>query len=215
MKRLIRFDAETRTEERGMMTTDLAEATDGEKLTAGMADIYRFLAQSMEYPDAAWLTPDYWTFLHTMLTDLGWQEEISTLSSLLASPDTVSDHLASLQIEYTRLFINAVPHVIAPPYGSVYLSPDGTVYGQNSVRTLTFYREHGFDLASETEIPDYLGCELEFLATLMDRDQPEEEKRFLEALFRPWFEIFRDRVLLESQQPYYAILVRLIDFFTS
>lgn len=180
--------------------------------TARMADMYRFLSLSMQYPHASWFTDEYLSTLYILLGELGWHEDVAVLRHLFEAD---GNRIEPLQIEHTRLFINAVPHVVAPPYGSVYLSPEGTVYGASTVETKAFYHKHGFALASESEIPDYLVCELEFLATLVDRDQIEEEKKFLQTLFRPWFEIFRDKVLEESQHPFYAVLVKLIDFFTS
>ena len=40
--------------------------------------------------------------------------------------------------EYTRLFINAFPHVIAPPYGSIYLEKEGLVYAKNDLGGASF-----------------------------------------------------------------------------
>lgn len=176
-----------------------------------LADIYRFLSRSMDFPEPSWLDDAYWPAFFALLAGIGWQDEANELRRLRNEGASL---LESLQIEYTRLFINAVPHVIAPPYGSVYLSDDGTLYGPSAVRTKDFYRERGFDLSGEADIPDHLSLELEFLALLAEEGREEEETLFLRQHLRPWFPRFKARVLAEVRHPFYRVLVNLIDFFT-
>ena len=176
-----------------------------------MADVYRFLALSMRYPDPAWIDGNYLSVLYTFLEELGWQEELQALRSIFADG---SAWLEPLQIEHTRLFVNAAPAVIAPPYGSVYLSDDGKLYGPSAVRAKQFYRERGYELTGEFDIPDHLTFELEFLALLARDGNTEDEERFLREHFRPWFPRFRSRVLENGRHPFYRVLVNLMDFFT-
>ncbi len=175
-----------------------------------MADVYRFLAQAMQYPESGWLDQNIFSVLHTFFENLGWQEEAEMIADL---PQT-DNYLEDLQVEYTRLFINAVPGVIAPLYGSVYLSSDGKLYGPSAVKTKEFYRSCGFDMSSEWDMPDHICLELEFLALLAEEGQEDEEERFLNECFRTWFPAFRDKVLNEVRHPFYRVLVNLIDFFT-
>jgi TorA maturation chaperone TorD len=118
-----------------------------------------------------------------------------------------------VQIEHTRLFINAIPHVAAAPYASVHYKGDGTLYGAIAEQTKKFYRSKGFTLARENDLPDHLVYELEFLA-LLAKEDPDGQREFLYSLFTPWFDIFRNKVLREAHHPYYRIVVNLIDFFT-
>ncbi|MCK5193296.1 MAG: molecular chaperone TorD family protein, partial [Desulfobulbaceae bacterium] len=111
-----------------------------------------------------------------------------------------------------RLFINAVPHVLAPPYASVYAHIDGTLYGPIAEKTKDFYREKGYALSQE-DIPDYIVYELEFLAILVEQDEDGYET-FLDTLFYPWFSKFEEKVLHETEHPFFIIIVKLIDFFT-
>lgn len=180
-------------------------------VAADLANLYRFLAQSMEFPDAAWLDGAYWSALLVLLDGIGWQHEAEELRRLRSEGTPL---LEDLQVEYTRLFLNAFPHVIAPPYGSVYLSDDGMLYGPSAVRTKQFYRERGFDLPGEADLPDHLTLELEFLAVLAAAGEDTDEALFLRDHFRPWFPHFRARVLAEAHHPFYRVLVNLIDFFT-
>ena len=173
--------------------------------------IFRFLALSLNYPTADWLNNDYCAALHSMLEGLGWHGDIREIDALIqADPDIIE----TLQVEHTRLFINAVPHVIAPPYGSVYMPGEGTLMNKSTELVRQFYRQRGFDLAPGNEIADHLGYELEFLGLLSESGEPADEDLFLQRFFRPWFGIFHDLVIEGADHHFYRVVVRLIDFFT-
>jgi putative dimethyl sulfoxide reductase chaperone len=172
-------------------------------------EIYRFLAQSLKYPDVDWVNNSYWSVLTTLLTELDWLEEREELTTWR---DSTSDFLEDLQVEYTRLFINAVPNVLAPPYASVYAHVDGTLYGPIAEKTKDFYKEKGYTLAQD-DIPDHIVYELEFLAILVEQDQDGYDT-FLDTLFYPWFSKFEEKVIQATEHPFYRTIVKLIDFFT-
>lgn len=174
-----------------------------------LSEIYRFLAQSMRYPDSDWLNDQYWAVLTTLLEELEWQKAIDNLSNARTE---ASDFLEDLQVEHTRLFINALPSVLAPPYASVYIGTDGSLYGPFAEKTKAFYRQKGYSLAQD-DLPDHIVYELEFLAILSEEDQ-EACEEFLKTLFLPWFPQFCERVLSEAQHTFYPVMVQLIDFFT-
>ncbi len=176
-----------------------------------LPDIFRFLALSMHYPSADWLNNDYCAALRSMLEGLGWHGDIRELDDLMqADPDIIE----TLQVEHTRLFINGVPHVIAPPYGSVYMQGEGTIMNKSTERVREFYRQQGFDLAPGKEIADHLVYELEFLGLLAESGDQAEEELFLQRFFRPWFGKFHDQVIEGADHHFYRVMVRLIDFFT-
>lgn len=176
-----------------------------------MADVYRFLAQSMRYPTTDWFTAEYWSALLSLLAELHFHAE---REELLTSRQESSDFIEDIQVEHTRLFINAVPHVIAPPYASVHYRGDGTFYGRIAESTKKFYREKGFSLVREDDLPDHIVYELEFLALLAHEEDEKGEKEFLEKFFTPWFSIFMDKVIEEAHHPYYRVVMKLIVFFT-
>ena len=120
--------------------------------------------------------------------------------------------METLQIEHTRLFINGVPHVIAPPYGSVYL--DKSLLGLHTEKTLRFYAECGYSLKSGSDLPDHIIHQLEFLSLLAEKGDAEHESEFLQTIFLPWFDKFGARVKQESQHPFYSVIVQLIDYLT-
>ncbi|MCJ7604316.1 MAG: molecular chaperone TorD family protein [Desulfobulbaceae bacterium] len=176
-----------------------------------MSDIFRFLAQSMRYPNAEWFNDHFWSVLLNFLDELHWYEDREELISAKA---VAEDFLEDVQVEHTRLFINAIPHVVAAPYASVNYKGDGTLYGAIAEQTKKFYREKGFALAKENDFPDHIVYELEFLVLLANED-PEGRGKFMDTLFTPWFEIFKTKVLEETHHPYYRVVMNLIDFFTS
>ncbi|MBU0484820.1 MAG: molecular chaperone TorD family protein [Proteobacteria bacterium] len=176
-----------------------------------LSDIYRFLALSMRYPTTDWLNKDYFAALYVLLEGLGWHGDIYTLKDPLLR---VADIIETLQIEYTRLFINAVPHVIAPPYGSVYVPGEGTVMNRSTELIRAFYRQHGFELAPGTEIADHIVCELEFLSLLAESGKSADEEIFLHEFFRSSFVKFHNRVIEGADHHFYRVVIRLIDFFT-
>lgn len=174
-----------------------------------IATLYRFCAHSMQYPESEWLTDQYLESLFSLLKVLDADKEIESIKQFFRnSPDPIEE----LQIEHTRLFINGFPHVVAPPYGSVYL--DKSLQGKHAEKTMEFYAKHGFHLKDNADLPDHLIHELEFLSLLADSDNQEAEAEFLHTLFRPWFNKFSSRVQLESNSQFYLVIVQFIDYLT-
>jgi len=67
--------------------------------------------------------------------------------------------LEALQIEHTRLFINAFPKLMAPPYKSYYL--ENELYGESTSEILQNYRDFGFNISAQLKEPaDHLAVEL-------------------------------------------------------
>ena len=175
-----------------------------------MSKLYRFLALSMEYPDSAWLTREHWNAIAATWREINPDSPVVTFPDYPSTPQSLEE----LQVEYTRMFINSIPHVIAPLYGSVYLDADGMLYGTSAEKVKAFYRQADFRLKGDGDIPDSLENQLKFLALLMDEAKEEEAERFLRQCFRPWFTLFFKRVNKETRHPYFQVLVLLINFFT-
>ena len=171
--------------------------------------MYRFCAQSMRYPEPSWLTDEYLSGFYLLLDALESPQEKEILHRCL---NTGSDCIEELQIEYTRLFINSVPHVIAPPYGSVYM--DKSLFGRHAEQVQKFYARNGYSLRDDVDLPDHISHQLEFLSILAENNNQDAETEFLQSLFRPWFTRFYARVMGESTHPFYSTLVQLIDYFT-
>jgi len=175
-----------------------------------LADLFAFLALLMRYPDSSFFDTELLDTLVILLTRLNLEESQQELSLWR---DSVDDVLLDAQLEYTRLFINAVPHVIAPPYASVYQDGDLSLQGKTTEKIHDFYRQHGFDVIASTEPADHIRFQLEFLSCLYRDKQFESAEIFLNTLFLPWFDKFREKVIQEMSQPLYRISVELIHYF--
>lgn len=173
-----------------------------------IAMLYRFLAQCLHYPESAWMTGDFRRELIELVRQLGAVQE----AQLLEQSHRVPNLIEALQIDYTRLFINGVPHVAAPLYGAVYL--DGSLQGPSTARTLAYYRERGYGMAETADLPDHLVHELEFLSYLAEQGDRHSEQEFLQQFFRAWFPAFSDRVFQQSCHVYYRTVISMIDYFT-
>ncbi|MCL2790389.1 MAG: molecular chaperone TorD family protein [Desulfobulbus sp.] len=178
---------------------------------ATLSSLYSFLALTMRYPDPAFCNEPFFDTFESLLASLDWPSELAELQTWRRqTPDRLDD----LRTAYTHLFITAAPGGTIPPYASVHLDGDGTMYGRTTERTRDFYRACGFDLLSETEPADHLQFELEFLAALAGEAKFDDEERFLQILFRPWFAQFQKKSMQEARHPFYKVSIQLIDFFT-
>ena len=108
-----------------------------------------------------------------------------------------------LENEYVRLFINALPEVPCPPYGSVYL--EGTLMGVSTIQLSDIYRKYG--LIPE-EMPDHIAVECEFLAWLSEKSRDSQEARldfdFLLHHLQEWICPFLTRVVQHDQLGWYG-----------
>ena len=115
-------------------------------------------------------------------------------------------NLTTLQNNYVRLFINTLPEVPCPPYGSFYL--EGTLMGPSTIRLKKMYREYGFET---DEIPDHIAVELEFLAllsTLSSHDLVREDYDFLLGHLRQWVPDFFKQVERSDDTGFYKEVSR-------
>jgi len=178
---------------------------------ATVSSLYSFLALTMRYPDPTFCNEPFFDTFESLLASLDWPSE---LMEIRAWREQTADHLDDLRTAYTHLFITAAPGSTVPPYASVYLDGDSTLYGRTTEQTRDFYRAHGFDLLSETEPADHIQFELDFLAALAGEAKFDDEEHFLQTLFRPWFVRFQEKSMQEARHPFYKVSIQLIDFFT-
>lgn len=190
-------------------TLDQEDASAAQAAT--LSSLYSFLALTMRYPEPAFCNDQLFDTTESLLESLDWGEELTEFRRWRAQ---TPNHLDDLRTEYTGLFITAAPRATIPPYASVYLDGDGTLYGRTTERTRDFYRERGYDLVDETEPADHIRFELDFLAALAGEAKFDDEELFLQTLFRPWFERFQEKSMKEARHPFYKVSIQLIDFFT-
>lgn len=188
----------------------------------------RGLARGFTYPDADWVAT---------LSDRWWPGAFASVLKRLGVPSDgfweaverlPTDQRAarqSLQVEYTYLFINAVPHVPAPPYASAYTG-EGFLMGERAEAALLAYREAGLALAEHyRDLPDHLATEVEFLAWLGEqaiaaletgdeeqaRARVAQQQGFLRGQVQPWLGAFCRRVEAAARMPFYREMAHLAE----
>ena len=126
--------------------------------------------------------------------------------------------------EYTRLFIDSCPHVIAPLYGSFYLEKEGLVSTHMISGVLCFYHEAGFTLKEDMrDLPDHIVHELEFMGIRATEESQasgnekikleEIQMDFLSRFILPWVPTFCEKVAEHSCYPFYCNLANLTKVF--
>jgi len=178
-----------------------------------LADIYQFLAFTMGYPEPELIDNPFLDAMEKMLENYEMHSEQQEIDAWRQSEKdaNLSD---TLQIEYTRLFINAAPKIIAPPYASFYIDGDQNLQGKTTQKTRDYYRQYGCDITNPHEPADHIRLELEFLASLCRDYELDAEEIFLNTLFRPWFNQFYHRIIEDQGHPFYRVSVQLIDYIT-
>lgn len=127
--------------------------------------------------------------------------------------------LESFQDEYVRLFVNSPDGVAAPPHASFY--SESRLLGEAAGKALAFYER--FELApaeANSDVPDHIINELEFLSILcameqeaQDKALPGEARRlrtaqadFLTGHLLEWANLFCERLTLSSRLAFYQLL---------
>lgn len=133
----------------------------------------------------------------------------------------------SLLLDYTRLFLGP-SHIIAKPYGSVWLEKEQTLMQDSTMAVEALYQEGGFEIGEDfRELPDHIAAELEFLYLLIFRanearcnDDPEVlmamtslKKRFLGEHLGSWIGSFSAAVRAGAQSGFYRELAELTERF--
>jgi len=114
----------------------------------------------------------------------------------------------ALEFAFNRLFVGPAA-LVAPPYASAYLEPEGLVMGEVTLRAREVYRRLGLVSPLEGALPDdHLALELDALLA-MDRASragaPEElallRRSFLTDHLRRWVPSFCSRVAAAPDVP--------------
>jgi TorA maturation chaperone TorD len=141
--------------------------------------------------------------------------------------DFSSEEPESLLVDYTRLFLGP-SHIVAKPYGSVWLEDENTLMGDSTMAVQELYHEGGFEIDEDfRELPDHIAAELEFLYLLIYHEneghrkgEPEALKaaaglrrRFLDEQLGLWIGPFTAAVKAGAQTGFYRQLAELTDRF--
>ncbi len=138
--------------------------------------------------------------------------------------------LEEMAVEYTRLFLGPGKHI--SPHESVHHQREdgqwGQLWGKSTVDVKKFIEAAGFHYESEYKgLPDHISVELEFMQQVIEREDQawgeddrdgalycrEIEKRFIEEHLIRWIPIFCDKVIRESELPFYREMATLTKNF--
>jgi TorA maturation chaperone TorD len=188
----------------------------------------RGLARAFAYPDAEWVAT---------LLDRRWPDTfISATRSLGIKSNRIQQAIHSisnepvaalraLEIEYTFLFISAVPHVPAPPYASAYAG-QGTLMGKPAEAATEAYRSAGLEMSPQSDVlPDHVAVELDFLAWLGEQAAAgsqagqvpgmhgylETQQKFLKDHVQQWIPEFCLRVKKAARLDLYYEFARVAE----
>jgi len=125
--------------------------------------------------------------------------------------------------EFHRLFIGPAA-LVAPPFESVYRSPEQCLMQEETLRVRSFYRQHGLTLPADLHEPDdHLGYELEFYTHLQRQviealargestqaaRQIHAQQRFYAEHLKQWLPAFCRRLIDGTRSPFYRSLGRI------
>lgn len=189
------------------------------------SNIYNILSLCFNYPDenvCAWILEGKWLEgMKESLNLLGEESLEGYLWPFEEIPKGEKEELSlEMKREYTRLFINAFPHVVAPPYGSIYLEKEGQVFGKTTSEVIRFYHQTGLSIKEElTDLPDHLAHEFEFMGILANRESQatssekirleEMQMDFFSRFLLPWVPVFCEKIEGNSHFPFYRHLGQL------
>ena len=189
------------------------------------SSIYNILSLCFTYPDEeifSWMVGGEWIKelkeSLSLLTEEGFNEYLQSFKEILS--ENRDDLSLELTREFTRLFINAFPHVVAPPYGAVYLEKEGKVFGRSTSEVLKFYHEMGCCIKENLgDLPDHIAHELEFMAVLTGKEAQvsggekvrleEVQMTFMARFIQPWVPEFCQRVAQQSRSAFYRVLAEV------
>lgn len=194
------------------------------RATLAREDACRYIAACYYQPEPAFA--DEGVF-HTLL------DAVSLLhADMVPGAKKLGDEFGRVRIEellldYTRLFLGP-SHILAKPYGSVWLDGEKTVMGDSTMAVLELYREGGFDIDEAfLELPDHVAVELEFLYLLIFRENEARasgdtahlaatadlKKRFLDQHLGRWITPFATAVRQNAELDFYRQLADLTELF--
>ena len=200
--------------------------------TIARLHLYRFLVQGYTYPESTHVerlfAGERWDELMAAAEalDLEAHQTIAALRDYVEQyADNVEALLTTLQIEYTYLFINAVPRVPAPPYESAYTG-QGMLMGEPVSQVLQAYQEAGLTMHQDYDaLPDHMAAELEFMFYLVQQEAIAEQsgedeeaqgwrarqRRFLAEHLLRWGPSFQEKVAASARQPFYRLMATLTE----
>ena len=155
-----------------------------------------------------------------VLSDLGIQFD----DDFLQKPE--KELLEDLAVEYTRLFLGPGKHI--SPHESIHHEKDnskwGQLWGDSTVEVKKFIETTGLEYQTDFKgLPDHISVELEFMQQLTLREEQawedadtegaaycrNIEEKFIEEHLIPWVPEFCEKIMQETELPFYRDLAAL------
>ncbi len=155
-------------------------------------------------------------------------EELLNEDMLFSNSDqgSADNVLESMQIEYTRLFINtAYESLLAPPYESYYRHEQALLMHPSIVMDLKrLFQQAGLDFVEESYLaPDHIAVEFEFMSYLIEEEQEcrksndemklaailNMQKNFIDSHLNLWTAQFFERISLYTDHVFYKKLSQI------
>lgn len=128
--------------------------------------------------------------------------------------------IGDLEVQFAKLFIGPY-HLLAPPYGSIYLDNNHQIMGDSTLDAVKCYMAVGLTVDDNfANPPDHISAELEFMHVLITAelnylykgcaDEAAEclgqQHEFLASHLGQWVVAFTDLVIKETDLPYFRYL---------
>lgn len=134
--------------------------------------------------------------------------------------DNINNLTAAAKSDYTNLFIG-IGAVLAPPWGSYYLSEERLLYQKGTLMVRELYRRCGLGRRKKrgsNEPDDHIGLELEFLAYLLENGYKHYTADFVDMCVLGWIYLWANDVLENAKTGLYSGLAKMaagsIKYFT-
>lgn len=199
--------------------------TEDQHVTTTREDAYRLLAACYYPPTAKLLEEQCCISLANILK----QTVPDAAQHASKAAQAIGADLKSLLVEHARLFIGPF-HLIAPPYGSIYIDDSKTVMGDSTPRVAAFYHSCGLRLADNFhELPDHFAVELEFMSFLAFKQREAEvsgnkdevtrivslQREFLDRFLMPWLTPFTSAIISDGEAPFYQAIAHCTAAFVN
>lgn len=171
-------------------------------------------------------------FEHNVFEDLVQAGEINKNIQYLAEffqAEKSEEEYKKLYLEH-RLLFSGSGKLIAPPWGSVYLSREHIIFDEHTLAVKEFYKANGYEVLDMKKGPeDHIGLELSFISNLNSRllvelksENPDEVKiyenlktqiEFINNQILTWFDKFANLIYQAENTVFYKNIVEFLDIY--
>ena len=145
--------------------------------------------------------PQAWPF--------GAPEELNRIGADMAETLAGPEAMKALSEEHQRLFIGP-DHLDAPPWGSVYLDEEGTLFGDSTLALRHFLDAEGVTLRTEQHEPeDHIGLLFWAAAWLAEAGRPAALRHLLDEHLLCWSDAYLNQLGETARHPFYRALEQL------